>query len=179
MTPQTAQKIKQVKVSELIPYINNARTHSDKQITMIASSIKEFGFNNPILCDGNRGVIAGHGRLLAANKLGMDKVPVIELAHLTENQKRAYILADNKLAELSGWDEEMLMKPIELVVNAVLNSTEKDMLVIDYFFGSGSTLIACEKTGRRCFGMEISPKYVDVAVKRWEDFTGKKAVKAE
>lgn len=127
MTPQTAQKIKQVKVSELIQYINNARTHSDKQITMIASSIKEFGFNNPILCDGNKGVIAGHGRLLAANKLGMDKVPVIELAHLTENQKRAYILADNKLAELSGWDEEML----EIELDA-LQSVDVDISLLGF-----------------------------------------------
>ena len=71
------------------------------------------------------------------------------------------------------------MKPVELIENAILNSTEKDMLVIDYFLGSGSTLIACEKTGRRCFGMEISPKYVDIAVKRWEEFTGKTAEKID
>ena len=96
------------RVDELIPYVNNARTHSDEQVTQIASSIKEFGFNNPILTDGENGVIAGHGRLLAAKKLGLETVPTIELAGLTEAQKKAYILADNKIALNSGWDEELL-----------------------------------------------------------------------
>lgn len=402
----TIKKIKQVKTASLIPYINNARTHNEEQISLIAASIKEYGFNNPVLTDGNNGIIAGHGRLLAAQKLGLETVPCVELSHLSETEKRAYILADNKLAELSAWDDKLLkfeldalqeldvdvallgfkdvdfpeeeqtgltdpddipefdetqepitkagdlwilgnhrllcgdstdfndvemlmngevadmvftdppygvsygdknkflnaldrgnriqteiendhltlkdtgelwrqtfqvwakfhndyssyyicspqsgelflmmmmmmnenkhplkhcliwaknnhvlgrsdynykhepilygwqhkhkfygngeqkfsvwnvnkplkndlhptMKPIELIVNAILNSSEKDMLIVDYFLGSGSTLIACEKTGRRCYGMEISPKYCDVAVKRWEEFTGKKAV---
>lgn len=93
---------------ELIPYDRNTRTHSDEQITEVAASIKEFGFTNPILIDGTNGVIAGHGRLLAAKKLGLNKVPVIEVSHLSDAQKRAYIIADNKLAEKSGWDEELL-----------------------------------------------------------------------
>lgn len=96
------------RVDELIPYVNNARTHSDEQVTQIASSIKEFGFNNPILTDGENGVIAGHGRLLAAKKLGLETVPTIELSGLSEAQKKAYILADNKIALNSGWDEEIL-----------------------------------------------------------------------
>jgi hypothetical protein len=96
------------KVEDLIPYVNNARTHSDEQVTMIAASIKEFGFNNPILLDGENGVIAGHGRLMAAKKIGLDEVPCIELKHLTEAQKKAYILADNRLAENAGWDEDLL-----------------------------------------------------------------------
>lgn len=96
------------RVEDLIPYVNNARTHSDDQVTQIASSIKEFGFNNPILTDGENGVIAGHGRLLAAKKLGLETVPTIELSGLTEAQKKAYILADNKIALNSGWDEELL-----------------------------------------------------------------------
>lgn len=96
------------KTNDLIPYVNNARTHSDEQVTQIASSIKEFGFNNPILTDGENGVIAGHGRLLAAKKLGLETVPTIELSGLTEAQKKAYILADNKIALNSGWDEELL-----------------------------------------------------------------------
>lgn len=100
-------------VEELIPYVNNARTHSDEQVTQIASSIKEFGFNNPILTDGDNGVIAGHGRLLAAKKLKLDKVPVIELSGLSESQKKAYILADNKIALNSGWDEELLKVELE------------------------------------------------------------------
>lgn len=95
-------------VSELIPYARNARTHSDEQIERIAASIKEFGWTNPILIDGESGIIAGHGRVLAARKLGLEKVPTIELSGLTEEQKRAYILADNRLALDAGWDEEML-----------------------------------------------------------------------
>ena len=96
------------RVDELIPYVNNARTHSDEQVTQIASSIKEFGFNNPILTDGENGVIAGHGRLMAAKKLGLETVPTIELSGLSEAQKKAYILADNKIALNSGWDDELL-----------------------------------------------------------------------
>lgn len=95
-------------VSELIPYARNARTHSDEQIERIAASIKEFGWTNPILIDGESGIIAGHGRVLAARKLGLEKVPTIELSGLTEAQKRAYIIADNRLALDAGWDEEML-----------------------------------------------------------------------
>ena len=101
------------RVDELIPYVNNARTHSDEQVTQIASSIKEFGFNNPILTDGENGVIAGHGRLLAAKKLGMREVPTIELSGMSDAQKRAYILADNKLALDAGWDEELLKIELE------------------------------------------------------------------
>jgi DNA modification methylase len=95
-------------IESLIPYARNARTHSDEQITQIAASIREFGFNNPILVDGHRGVIAGHGRILAARKLEMTELPVIELAHLTDTQKRAFILAENKLTERAGWDSELL-----------------------------------------------------------------------
>ena len=95
-------------IASLIPYIRNARTHNDAQVAQIAASIQEFGWTNPILVDGDNGVIAGHGRLLAARKLGLETVPVIELSHLTDAQKRAYILADNRLAMNAGWDEEML-----------------------------------------------------------------------
>src|SRR4029078_2428501 len=92
----------------LIPYARNARTHSDEQVAQIAAYIREFGFTNPILVDGEQGVIAGHGRLLAARKLGMTEGPTIELSHLPPAQKRAYVLADNRLALNAGWDEEML-----------------------------------------------------------------------
>jgi len=95
-------------IKDLIPYVNNSRTHSDQQIMQVASSIKEFGFTNPILLDGESGIIAGHGRLLAAKKLGMEKVPTIELSHLSEAQKKAYVIADNKLALNAGWDMEIL-----------------------------------------------------------------------
>jgi len=101
-------KRNQRKVNELIPYINNSRTHSDAQIGEIAASIREFGWTNPILIDGENGIIAGHGRVKAAMLLGMEEVPVIELSHLSETQKKAYIIADNRLALNAGWDNEML-----------------------------------------------------------------------
>ena len=101
-------KITQKKVTELIPYVKNSRTHSDEQVAQIAASIKEFGWTNPILVDGQNGIIAGHGRLMAARKLGHKEVPTIELADLTETQKKAYIIADNRLALNAGWDNEML-----------------------------------------------------------------------
>src|SRR5512145_500267 len=95
-------------IRDLIPYAKNARTHDDGHVAQIAASIGAFGWTNPILVDGDNGVIAGHGRLLAARKLGMATVPVIELAGLSETKKRAYILADNKIALNAGWDTEML-----------------------------------------------------------------------
>jgi len=95
-------------VESLIPYARNARTHSDDQVAQIAASIRSFGFNNPILVDGDNGVIAGHGRVMAARQLGLETVPVIELAHLSERDRRAYIVIDNKLAERAGWDKELL-----------------------------------------------------------------------
>jgi site-specific DNA-methyltransferase (adenine-specific) len=97
-----------VQIDALIPYARNSRTHSDGQVAQIASSIKEFGFTNPVLIDGGGGIIAGHGRVLAARKLGMSEVPCIRLDHLSEAQKRAYVIADNRLALNSGWDTEML-----------------------------------------------------------------------
>lgn len=100
--------IEYVSVDSLIPYINNARTHSAEQVSQIAASIKEFGFTNPVLIDGENGLIAGHGRVMAARKLGLKDVPCIQLAHLTEAQKRAYILADNKIALASSWDDDLL-----------------------------------------------------------------------
>jgi DNA modification methylase len=105
---QGANKIEWQSVEKLIPYAKNARTHSDEQVAQIAGSIKEFGFNNPVLVDKDNSIIAGHGRVMAARKLGMDKVPVVELQHLTESQRKAYVLADNRIALNSGWDTSML-----------------------------------------------------------------------
>lgn len=99
---------KTVSVDKLIPYARNSRTHSAEQVAQIAASIKEFGFTNPVLIDGEGGIIAGHGRVMAARKLGIDEVPCITLDHLTDAQKRAYIIADNKLALNGGWDNDML-----------------------------------------------------------------------
>lgn len=106
-------KILSVPLDQLKPYGNNARTHSPRQISQIARSIKDFGFNNPILVDAGGAVIAGHGRLLAARELGLKEVPVISLEHLSDAEKRAYILADNKLAEKAGWDREILQIELE------------------------------------------------------------------
>jgi len=101
-------QIEQRLLSNLIPYINNSRKHSDNQVAQIAASIKEFGWTNPILVDGDNGIIAGHGRIMAAKKLGMTEVPVIELAHLSKEQRKALIIADNKLALNSDWDTNLL-----------------------------------------------------------------------
>src|SRR6266853_998840 len=112
-THPMAKHIEHWLLDKLIPYARNPRTHSDAQVAQIAASILEFGFNNPILVDTKAGILAGHGRLLAARKLQLRKVPVIVLDHLSEAQKRAYILADNQLALNAGWDEELLR--LELV----------------------------------------------------------------
>jgi len=101
-------RIEYISIDRLIPYSKNSRTHDDAQVAQIAASIKEFGWTNPILVDGTKGVIAGHGRLLAARKLGMDKVPTIELKDMTKTQKKAYVIADNRIALNSGWDTSML-----------------------------------------------------------------------
>jgi ParB-like chromosome segregation protein Spo0J len=111
-------KIVYKKTADLIPYARNSRTHDEAQIAQIAASIKEFGWTNPILLDGENGIIAGHGRVMAAQKLNEDKVPTIELAHLNDIQKRAYIIADNKLALNSGWDNEMLQLEMETLQDA-------------------------------------------------------------
>jgi hypothetical protein len=102
-------KIEQIPTEKLIPYARNAKKHDAGQVSKLAGSIREFGFNNPVLIDKDNGIIAGHGRVMAAQKLELKDVPCIRLGHLTDTQRRAYILADNKLAEIGGgWDEEML-----------------------------------------------------------------------
>jgi ParB-like chromosome segregation protein Spo0J len=106
--PEAGLAVTLCPVEDLIPYARNARTHSDAHVAQIAGSIREFGWTVPVLLDGANGIIAGHGRVLAARKLGLAAVPCIEIAHLTDVQRRAYILADNKLALNADWDEEML-----------------------------------------------------------------------
>lgn len=100
-------------INDLIPYARNSRTHSDAQVSQIASSIKEFGFTNPVLIDESGGIIAGHGRIMAARKLGLSEVPTLTLSGLSETQKRAYVIADNRLALNAGWDDEMLRVEFE------------------------------------------------------------------
>lgn len=102
------QQIEYVKISKLVPYARNSRTHSDEQVAQICASIKEFGFTNPVLIDGEGVIIAGHGRTMAAQRLDMKEVPCLRLGHLTDAQKKAYVIADNKLALNAGWDDDML-----------------------------------------------------------------------
>jgi DNA modification methylase len=121
------QQVEQVPTSDLIPYARNARTHSDAQVAQIAGSIQEFGFCNPVLIDGQNGIIAGHGRVMAAGLLKLATVPCIRLSHLSDAQKRAYILADNRIALSSGWDDAML--EVEL---AELHADEYDLGLLGF-----------------------------------------------
>ena len=113
MSTEMAQRIELWPIERLVPYERNARTHSAPQIRQIANSMIEFGFTNPILVDTQAGIIAGHARLLAARQLKLQRVPVIVLSHLSEAQKRAYILADNRLALDAGWDDELLRQELQ------------------------------------------------------------------
>lgn len=121
MTTNIPTEIEQVSIEYLIPYARNSRTHSEEQVAQIAASMREFGFTNPVLIGENNDIIAGHGRVLAARKLGLEDVPCIRLGHLTEIQKRAYVIADNKLALNAGWDSEMLAMEMEELEKAAFN----------------------------------------------------------
>lgn len=112
MTSKSNLTVEYTKISDLVPYINNSRTHDADQIQQVANSIREFGFTNPILIDENKNIIAGHGRLRAAKKLEMDAVPTITITGLTDEQRKAYVIADNKLALNSDWNLDLLMDEI-------------------------------------------------------------------
>ena len=135
-------EIEHLPVETLIPYARNARTHSDEQISQIAGSITEFGFVNPILIGEDNVIIAGHGRLMAAQRLGLPTVPVIMLAHLSETQRRALVLADNKIAENAGWDEKLLS--LELLA---LQDDHFDLSMIGFSDEEISDLLQDENTG--------------------------------
>ena len=124
-------KLEMRKVADLIPYAMNARTHTDEQVTRVASSIKEFGFLNPVIISNDNGILAGHCRVMAAKKLGLQEVPCILENHLTETQKKAYILADNKLALDSGWDEEILKIELEGLKESDFNLAEFGLDTLD------------------------------------------------
>jgi len=117
-------------VEELIPYIRNSRTHSDAQVAQVAASIREFGWTNPVLIDGENGIIAGHCRVMAARKLDMAEVPCIELAGMTDTQKRAYIIADNQLATKGEWSDELLQVELES-----LHAADFDMALLGFDAG--------------------------------------------
>lgn len=151
----------QKQVEELIPFANNARTHDDAQVAEIAASISEFGFTNPVLLDGQNGIIAGHGRLLAARKLDMDAVPCIELSHLSETQKRAYILADNRLAEKAGWELGLVALELESLISndfdielTGFSQNDLDAFLFDGNFEPGTE----DDQGQLD---ELDPKYID------------------
>ena len=139
-------KISYKLTEDLIPYVNNSRTHSEQQITQVASSIKEFGFTNPILIDEVDGIIAGHGRLMAAKKLGMNEVPTITLVGLSEAQKKAYVIVDNKLALNSGWDSEFLQSEINMLAefNFDINVLGFDKTELASLFDENDVLIEPE-----------------------------------
>jgi len=113
-----ADKVEKWSIERLIPYARNARTHSDEQVAQIASSIKEWGWTTPVLVDEDGGIIAGHGRTLAAHKLKMKEVPVMVAKGWSESKKRAYVIADNKIALNSGWDEELLKLELHALAEA-------------------------------------------------------------
>jgi len=130
---------------QLIPALRNARTHSPEQVAQIAASIAEFGFNVPILVDLEGGVIAGHGRLLAAQKLGLAEVPVIVLDHLTETQRRAFLIADNRISDRAGWNEELLVSEL-----AALEAEGVDLELLGFSDAELATLLpsaSCTSSG--------------------------------
>ena len=136
---KTTKEMKLVPIDKLVPYVNNARTHSAEQINKLRSSLREFGFINPVIIDGNFGIIAGHGRVMAAKEEGIKEVPCVLVDYLTEAQKKAYILADNRFALDAGWDEELLKLEIESLQGADfdVSLTGFDQTEIDKLFDVG------------------------------------------
>ena len=193
-----AQKIELWPLDKLKPYAKNSRTHSDLQVAQIAASITEFGFTNPILVDGDNGIIAGHGRLMAAQRLDLEQVPVIPLTHLTEKQKKAYVIADNKLALNAGWDMEILAGELNELMedNFNLHLTGFDDEEIDAIFDGiddddnnnedNATELPVKTISRDgdvwvlgnhrlvCGDSETADS-VDSIILHWEKLTGKKA----
>lgn len=166
-----AQRIEQIPVADLIPYARNARTHSEEQVGQIAGSIQEFGFNVPVLIDGQNSIIAGHGRVLAAQRLKLDTVPCIRLTHLTDAQRRAYILADNRIALNSGWDEAMLQVELE-----ELHADEVDLGLLGFEPDELATMIGLgddepelpdmPETTSHTVVVRYEPKDIDI-IARW------------
>ncbi|MCP4444901.1 MAG: ParB N-terminal domain-containing protein [Myxococcales bacterium] len=178
--------VEQVSVAELTPYVANARFHSEAQIAEIASSIAEFGFSNPILIRKNGTVIAGHGRLLAARHLGMHTVPVIRLNHLTDTQARLLTLADNKIAEKSSWDADMLKAELDNlndtenwseIVKTGFSETELENLLdeaIDIEEDHSDTNNSPDVVRFRNYNIEISPREADALIEALELYAEEK-----
>ena len=125
--PHIPSAIERISIDALVPYARNSRTHSDAQVAQLAASLREFGFTNPVLIDEAGVIIAGHGRVMAARQIGLDSVPCIRLSHLSESQRRAYVIADNKIALNAGWDESMLAAEL-----AVLQSEGVDFELVGF-----------------------------------------------
>ena len=155
-------QIQYKETAKLIPYVNNSRTHSDEQIKQVASSIKEFGFTNPILIDETDGIIAGHGRLMAAQLLDMQEVPTIRLVGLTKAQAKAYVIADNQLALNSGWDLDKLRLELteldDLSFNLDTLGFEVNELTTLMGFGVDFEPASEDDQGKLD---ELDPKYID------------------
>ena len=177
-----SMKIVELPLDELRPYDNNPR-QNDEAVPFVAESLREFGWQQPIVIDRDNIIVAGHTRYKAALRLGMKTAPCKYADELTEDEVAAYRLADNKTAELATWDDDKpmkcdlhpTMKPIKLIARFMVNSSQKGDPVADIFGGSGSTLIAAEQLNRKCYMMELDPHYCDVIINRWETFTGNKA----
>jgi ParB-like chromosome segregation protein Spo0J len=138
-TDYVQQKIEQMPTGELVFYARNSRTHSEIQVQQIAGSIQEFGFCNPVLIDAQNGIIAGHGRVMAAQLLKLESVPCLRLSHLTDAQKRAYVIADNRIALSAGWDEAMLANEL-----SDLHADEFDMALLGFDADELAKLLAME-----------------------------------
>jgi len=145
-----AGKLEHIATAELIPYARNARKHSDQQVAQIAGSIQEFGFNAPVLIDAQNGIIAGHGRVMAASLLKLESVPCVRLSHLSDAQKRAYILADNRIALNSGWDEAMLANELQ-----DLHADDIDLGLTGFDAGELSRFLGLEDEANRGDSVEL------------------------
>ena len=145
----TQPQILTLPVDRLVPYANNARTHSEEQVAQISASIREFGFTNPVLVTADDTIIAGHGRVMAARKLGLTEVPCLRLEHLTPNQVKAYVLADNRLAMNAGWDEELLKVEIQSLDDAGFDTSLLGFNAdeLDAFLGDGLEGVSASEAG--------------------------------
>jgi len=202
MTMNLPDAVERWPIDRLEPYARNARMHGDDQVARIAASMVEFGWTVPVLIDGDGGVIAGHGRLLAARRLGLDSVPVIRLEHLTPAQVRAYRIADNRLTDLGAWDDEILASELHALngegfdltltgfedadldrLMAPLDHAEPDETSEDDDAGDEAPEPPRDPVtrpgdlwlflGRRVHAMELQPAFVDVALRRWQEATGR------
>lgn len=172
MQHQIARQIILQPVEALIPYARNSRTHSDEQVAQIAASIREFGFTNPVLVDDDGGIVAGHGRVMAARQIGMTAVPTINVGWLSEQQRRAYVIADNKLALNAGWDDEMLGLELSELGDAgfdleLIGFTQEEIDALGAENGGGEETLGDEPKGNLSDRFMIPPFSVLNAREGW------------